>query len=123
MPGMTEGTITVNRAPRGRFFSLIASYVAQEDSLMGCFTVRETLHFAAAMTLPYEMSPAEKEKRVRRVMEDVGLTTAADTRVGDMFFRGLSGGQKVILCLRLLPSLFLTLLALIASFSDDCHWL
>jgi ABC-type multidrug transport system ATPase subunit len=92
--GAVQGTITVNGAPRGKFFRAIASYVAQEDTLMGSFTVRETLQFAAALTLPFEMSNEEKQRRLEKVVDDMGLRSAIDTRVGDIFFKGLSGGQK-----------------------------
>lgn len=95
MKGHMEGVVTVNGAPRGTYFRSVASYVAQEDTLMGSFTVLETIRFAAALTLPYRMDQTEKEKRVQQVLDDVGLRAAADTRVGDIFFRGLSGGQKV----------------------------
>lgn len=41
-------------------FRRISSYVEQEDTLMGSLTVRETLHFAAKLSLPRYASIEEK---------------------------------------------------------------
>jgi len=70
------------------------SYVAQEDTLMGVFTVRETLMYSALFTLPTTLSRAEREARVEVVMRSCGLVDAADVIVGNLFRKGLSGGQK-----------------------------
>ncbi len=47
------GTITVNGAEIStEVFQSISSYVEQEDALIGSLTVRETLDFAARLSLP-----------------------------------------------------------------------
>ena len=40
------------------------------------------------------MSLAEKKSHVLRVMEQLGLSSLADARIGDERHRGLSGGEK-----------------------------
>lgn len=71
------------------------SYVAQEDSLLGVFTVSETLRMALRFRYGYNMkSEAELKSLESHALKLVGLTSAAGTKVGDIFRKGLSGGQK-----------------------------
>jgi ABC-type multidrug transport system ATPase subunit len=70
------------------------SYVAQEDSLMGVFTVRETVRMAVRFYHGYGLSGDDLEALESKVLTTVGLTSAANTIVGDIFRKGLSGGQK-----------------------------
>ena len=65
----------------------------QDDVLIGTLTVRETLTFAANIRVP-GLTVAERRRLVDGILEDLGLTTAADTYVGNWHLRGLSGGQK-----------------------------
>ncbi|KAE9002833.1 hypothetical protein PR002_g17526 [Phytophthora rubi] len=51
--GTIEGSISLNGEKRNaKTFRAVSSYVAQEDSLMGSFTVSETLEMAARLSLP-----------------------------------------------------------------------
>jgi ABC-type multidrug transport system ATPase subunit len=55
LPGKStlEGEILINRAPVTlSTFRQISCYVEQEDSLIGSLTARETLDFAAKLSLP-----------------------------------------------------------------------
>jgi len=70
------------------------SYVAQDDSLMGVFTVTETLVQAARFCYGYSISGAKLTEIVDEAIETVGLASAAHTIVGDIFRKGISGGQK-----------------------------
>mmetsp|Transcript_16149 Transcript_16149/g.19100 ORF Transcript_16149/g.19100 Transcript_16149/m.19100 type:complete len:599 (-) Transcript_16149:179-1975(-) len=64
-----------------------ARYVQQEDSLVGILTVRETLTVAARLAnIPLT--------RVDELLGDLGLSVCKDTKVGTIFFKGISGGQK-----------------------------
>mmetsp|Transcript_6200 Transcript_6200/g.14571 ORF Transcript_6200/g.14571 Transcript_6200/m.14571 type:complete len:601 (-) Transcript_6200:406-2208(-) len=62
-------------------------YVQQEDSLCGILSVRETLVFAQRLA----GAPAT---RVDELLNELGLSVCADTHVGTIFFKGISGGQK-----------------------------
>lgn len=61
---------------------------------MGTMTVKECLMFSADLRLPDCVSKREKEKIVRAVMKDLGISHIADRRVGDALTRGISGGEK-----------------------------
>ena len=62
-------------------------YVQQEESLVGVLTARETLIFAARLAgMPLS--------HVDVVLSEMGLESTADTPVGTIFSKGMSGGQK-----------------------------
>jgi ABC-type multidrug transport system ATPase subunit len=69
----------------------VSKYVQQDDCIMGALTVKEVLQTASMLYI------ADKTKRaplIDAVIKMVGLSNQVDTKVGDVFFRGLSGGQK-----------------------------
>lgn len=63
-------------------------YVPQDDALHGGLTVTRELRYAAELRMPEE-SEESREARVTRVIEQVGLTDRARTKI-----RKLSGGQR-----------------------------
>lgn len=91
-----QGTIELNGIDRKNSdFRAIASYVAQEDALLGSFTVMETLMMAAKLTLsPEKCTKNTIRQQVDFVMGEMGLQSCRDTIVGDIYRKGLSGGQK-----------------------------
>ena len=94
---LTRGEVFINSQPRDSNFKHFSSYVQQEDSLFGSLTVRETLQFAAAVNVAPEpgASVATEEKRLTEIelaATAMGLQSCMDTRVGDVFFKGISGG-------------------------------
>jgi len=58
---------------------------------MGDFTVRETLRYAALFQLGYM---AVTSGLIDGVIAKVGLTSCADSKIGSLFFKGISGGQQ-----------------------------
>lgn len=68
------------------------SFVPQDDVVMGTLTVRENLMFSAELRLPKHMSRAEKAERVEQTIYELGLQKVANSKVGNMFIRGISGG-------------------------------
>lgn len=71
----------------------LVKYVSQEDHLHGFYTVRQYLeHY---ISLNYQgLTDKEKERIILASTECTGLTSALNTIVGDLFRKGLSGGQK-----------------------------
>jgi ABC-type multidrug transport system ATPase subunit len=76
-------------------------YVTQQDYLLPCLTVRETILFTAKMRVAptdHRLTHDGYEGIVRDIMMDLGLRECAHTRIGDDIqafgTRGISGGEK-----------------------------
>lgn len=41
------------------------------------------------------MSQKEKLRRVEDVMDEVGLTSVKDVKIGNVFYKGISGGTSI----------------------------
>mmetsp|Transcript_27728 Transcript_27728/g.73197 ORF Transcript_27728/g.73197 Transcript_27728/m.73197 type:complete len:607 (-) Transcript_27728:222-2042(-) len=92
--GTREGTILIGNRPRITSSArAILSYVMQEDALLNCFTVRETLLYSARLSLA-GWSSQQRHSKVDYVIDTMGLRDCAHTRVGDQLIKGISGGQK-----------------------------
>ncbi|KAL8681770.1 MAG: hypothetical protein Q9186_002159 [Xanthomendoza sp. 1 TL-2023] len=90
-----SGALSVNGSPISTTdFQSISSYVEQEDALIGSLTVRETLDFAARLSLPSSISKNERSHRVEELLSSFGLRDQANTLVGTPIRKGISGGQK-----------------------------
>lgn len=90
-----RGSVTINGfVPTQSQREALVSYVPQEDSMMGAFTVRESLCFAMRFHYGFRLSRDKCQDIINDTLDLVGLRNAADTVVGDVFRKGLSGGQK-----------------------------
>ncbi|KAF2858672.1 putative ABC transporter [Piedraia hortae CBS 480.64] len=72
----------------------ISAYVEQEDALVGSLTVRETLNFAARLSLSRSVDKAERIRRVHALINAFGLNAQANDLIGTPIRKGISGGQK-----------------------------
>lgn len=72
-------------------FRKIARYCEQYPKLYEVLTVRETLQFAACF---FSKNKWDRDRRVDKVLELLGLENQASTKIGGNVFRGISGGQK-----------------------------
>uniref|UniRef100_A0A7S3YW53 ABC transporter domain-containing protein n=1 Tax=Lotharella globosa TaxID=91324 RepID=A0A7S3YW53_9EUKA len=90
-----RGEILLNgkRAVGKNKFKRHGVYVAQEESLIGTLTVRETLYFTAKLTMGGK-TRQQINDAVEDLVKHLGLAYSADTIVGTVFQKGLSGGQK-----------------------------
>lgn len=85
-------------------------YNSEVDKHFPHLTVRETLEFAATVRTPrnrvLSVSRKENVKRVTKVVMAIcGLTQTQNTKVGNDYVRGVSGGErKVILKISLILS-------------------
>uniref|UniRef100_A0A672PE21 ATP-binding cassette, sub-family G (WHITE), member 2a n=2 Tax=Sinocyclocheilus grahami TaxID=75366 RepID=A0A672PE21_SINGR len=66
----------------------------QDDVVMGTLTVRENLRFSAALRLPKSIRQREKDEKIERLIQELGLSKVADSRVGTQLIRGVSGGER-----------------------------
>lgn len=92
--GMLEGEILVNEKPREKSFMAIVAYVMQDDVLFPNLTVYETFEFAARMRLPKKIPNKVKAKLVDGIINELGLSKAKGTRIGNAIYRGVSGGER-----------------------------
>ncbi|CAD6273160.1 unnamed protein product [Miscanthus lutarioriparius] len=90
-----RGAVTLNGEPlQGRRLHAISAHVMQDDLLYAMLTVRETLRFAAEFRLPCALSAERKQARIDALIDQLGLSRAADTIIGDETHRGVSGGER-----------------------------
>eukprot|EP00183_Erythrolobus_madagascarensis_P002715 CAMPEP_0185848962 /NCGR_PEP_ID=MMETSP1354-20130828/3649_1 /TAXON_ID=708628 /ORGANISM="Erythrolobus madagascarensis, Strain CCMP3276" /LENGTH=636 /DNA_ID=CAMNT_0028549429 /DNA_START=180 /DNA_END=2090 /DNA_ORIENTATION=+ len=88
-----EGSVFLDGAPvEAHKLKETARFVQQDDALQASLTVYETLMVCARLS--WRESADQLEARVEDVMRVLGLTAQRDVKVGGVFFRGLSGGQK-----------------------------
>ena len=77
----------------------MSAFVPQDDRLHGFYTVRSYLkHYASLAGIAEGQATDEK---IDNLLSKLGLSDQADTIVGDIFFKGLSGGQMRRLSLAL----------------------
>uniref|UniRef100_A0A672L1E9 ATP-binding cassette sub-family G member 2-like n=1 Tax=Sinocyclocheilus grahami TaxID=75366 RepID=A0A672L1E9_SINGR len=74
---------------------IIAMHIfLQDDIVMGTLTVRENLCFSAALRLPKSICQLEKDEKVERLIQELGLSKVAGSWVGTQLIRGVSGGER-----------------------------
>jgi ABC-type multidrug transport system ATPase subunit len=89
----TSGQVKLNNIPIDDTpFKYLTGFVPQDDILMGTLTPREAITFAARLSLL--LNPAEIEAKVSMLIQQLGLSGCADSKIGMMFQRGISGGEK-----------------------------
>ena len=77
----------------------MSGYVMQDDLLNANLTVRETLHYTAALRLPAGMDRKERDARVEEVIQEMGLVGCQNVIVGDPSKKGISGGERRRVCI------------------------
>ena len=90
------GKVTINGVDIHEHPNLVTSWIGhvpQDDVLISELTVRENLKFNARLSLA-NITDEEQESRVNEVLEQLGLTDAADLRVGSVLDKVISGGQR-----------------------------
>ncbi|KAF6736418.1 ATP-binding cassette sub-family G member 2 [Oryzias melastigma] len=93
--GLRQGQVLVDGKVVTSELRLSSAYVVQDDILMGTLSVKENLLFSANLRLnPKHHSNTEKNNRVNAIINDLGLTDCADTKIGTEFLRGVSGGER-----------------------------
>uniref|UniRef100_A0A8D3DFW4 ABC transporter domain-containing protein n=1 Tax=Scophthalmus maximus TaxID=52904 RepID=A0A8D3DFW4_SCOMX len=92
-PAGLTGEVLIDGAPQPPNFKW-AFQSRSDDVVMGTLTVRENFSFSAALRLPSSVSVAEKEQKVNTLIQELGLSRVADSRVGTQLIRGISGGER-----------------------------
>ena len=85
-----EGGVLVNGEPLTReIFANTCSYMTQEETLWPALSTWESVMFSAKLH-----GTDDPERKCANVLRELGLESVRDTKVGSIFIRGLSGGQK-----------------------------
>ncbi|KAL6643465.1 hypothetical protein ACP70R_018231 [Stipagrostis hirtigluma subsp. patula] len=103
-PGMNQtGVILINGRQEKLAYGTSA-YVTQDNVLMSTLSVREAVYYSAQLQLPDTMPAPEKRSHAERVIREMGLGDAMDTRIGGRISKGISGGQRkrVSICIEML---------------------
>jgi ATP-binding cassette, subfamily G (WHITE), member 2, SNQ2 len=92
-----EGEVRVNGNIVGAHeLAYLAGYCEQDDTHVAQCTVRESVHFAAALRLPVSVPTAEKERKVTHTLERLGLLPFSDVLV-----KVLGASEKKLLTMAL----------------------
>jgi len=92
--GNATGFLTLNGHPlTPALYAQHCAYVTQQDLLWTFLTCREHLRMALDLYRP-SLSAKERETAIDDLLDSTGLMSCQHTKAGNMFFRGLSGGQK-----------------------------
>ncbi|CAN8003709.1 unnamed protein product [Ixodes hexagonus] len=98
--GPTRGQILLNDVPLTvRLFQEQCGYVARRVTLVPGVTVRQTLHFAAKLTVASKVSGSVKRGRVKQVMADLALNQVSNKEVSTLSvneYRRLSIAMELV---------------------------
>ena len=61
--------------------TIMCLFNSQDDIVMGTLTVRENLHFSAALRLPSKMTWQQRKQRVEKVINELRLSDCASQMV------------------------------------------
>ncbi|KAN0098985.1 P-loop containing nucleoside triphosphate hydrolase protein [Hyaloscypha variabilis] len=90
-----SATVCINgQTPPDSAFRRLSSYVEADDALIGSLTVKETLSFAAKLSLSGVVTATERIRRVDELLQSFGLMNQANILIGTLVRKGISTGQK-----------------------------
>jgi ABC-type multidrug transport system ATPase subunit/ABC-type multidrug transport system permease subunit len=72
----------------------LIAFVAQDDSLQATTTPREAIRFSAKLRGPRCTTEAQLDKLATRMIDELGLSSCADSIVGGPLLKGISGGER-----------------------------
>lgn len=90
---ITSGSVQLNNIDISKInYKNTLGFVPQDDIVLEELTPRETLQFSADLTL--DIPKKQRQEKVEKLLEDLGILSCADTKIGGRFLRGISGGEK-----------------------------
>ena len=91
--GKIEGRMTANGKPLSDIdFGSYSAYVMQDDVLLETMSPREAFLFSAKLRISGTLE--EKIEKVEMLIKELKLTKCADSAVGSVLQRGISGGER-----------------------------
>jgi ABC-type multidrug transport system ATPase subunit/ABC-type multidrug transport system permease subunit len=91
--GVWGGEILINRKDRSYVFNRDSAYVLQDDIHIATLTVEETIKYAAWTRMTEGTTVTQRDKRVKFLLDMMGLNHVKESLVGDPMHKGISGGQ------------------------------
>jgi ABC-type multidrug transport system ATPase subunit len=88
------GTRYLNGLPLSPDSMVPAAFIEQDVMFFPHMTVRETLSFRVELKLGSLLSKSARDAMVQDLLEQLGLSRAAETIVGGSKVRGISGGER-----------------------------
>ncbi|TPX31827.1 hypothetical protein SmJEL517_g04890 [Synchytrium microbalum] len=93
--GTMSGEIYYDGSPASLSKADTVGYVQQDDVFLSQLTVRETLMYALRLRVSDSLQHhAERVANVESIIRKLNLTKVADTRIGSLGKRGISGGER-----------------------------
>ena len=89
-----SGARYLNGLPLSPDSMVPSAFIEQDVMFFAHMTVRETLSFRVELKLGSLISKTARDAMVQDLLDELGLTRAADTVVGDSKVRGISGGER-----------------------------
>eukprot|EP00730_Choanoeca_flexa_P007398 TRINITY_DN12326_c3_g2_i1.p1 TRINITY_DN12326_c3_g2~~TRINITY_DN12326_c3_g2_i1.p1 ORF type:complete len:1308 (+),score=386.87 TRINITY_DN12326_c3_g2_i1:37-3924(+) len=90
--GMMKDGVVVMDGVKMPLSNLRGDVALEDDMLIGELTVRESLR--TALNLKQRLSKDESNEKIDQVLKAIGLSHVADSVIGTILRRGLSGGQQ-----------------------------
>ncbi|OQR85491.1 ATP-binding Cassette (ABC) Superfamily [Achlya hypogyna] len=92
--GGFDGSVTVNGHPWTTALTQCSCYVMQDDVFYHTLTVKEHLLYQADLRMDPQTSASQRVARVDTVLHQLGLSSCADSYIGNASIRGISGGER-----------------------------
>ncbi|KAL4227911.1 hypothetical protein ACF0H5_013350 [Mactra antiquata] len=89
-----RGSITLNGKQFDKRLRRNMAFVQQTDVFFSQLTLRETLEFTAHLRIPEDVPTSKKMEKIDLIVKYLHLEKCIDTVIGDIFTKGLSGGEK-----------------------------
>ncbi|OWF35604.1 ABC transporter G family member 9 [Mizuhopecten yessoensis] len=89
-----SGDIALNGSPFNKQQRRRLGYVMQDDVLLSNLTLWETLYFTAMVRVSDRIPKQEKLDQIQKIVTALKLQHCLNTVIGDIFQRGLSGGER-----------------------------
>eukprot|EP01097_Dermamoeba_algensis_P000321 TRINITY_DN1114_c0_g1_i2.p1 TRINITY_DN1114_c0_g1~~TRINITY_DN1114_c0_g1_i2.p1 ORF type:complete len:791 (-),score=199.94 TRINITY_DN1114_c0_g1_i2:246-2618(-) len=89
-----KGSILVNGKKLSKDIKRSTAYVMQDDILFSFLTVNDTLNVTAELRLSKIADPEERLKRTREIVSALNLVKCQNTKIGNQWVRGVSGGER-----------------------------
>lgn len=93
------GEVLIDGLPPSSSYKCMIGYVVQENIICETLTVRENLMFSINIRSQDGLSKVDRISRVTEVIQELGLDSCADIKIGGLLTRGISGGERKRACI------------------------